>query len=232
MGISSPCPLVARCDALTRVLAPSPGFPQQVGRWSPAIDAVVYAVEVVALVGPGIGVGGIDAQPPGGWPLSKFGGAAGHRADQWRVFTTRSGRPRSCRPGAAVQRRPRGRRRRRRGAGRAAAPGEAGALGEFPEAGSGVVRVDRLAVFAGEYVAGVAPRRVGGVSAVAAVELPALVFPQDLDGVLVQGEASGGGFRVAFDDLVAGGGALAFDEQQPAVEVDCCPSEAAELAAA
>jgi hypothetical protein len=51
---------------------------------------------------------------------------------------------------------------------------------------------------------------VGGLSAVAAGELPAPVFPQDLDGVLVEGDgaASGGGLRVAFDDLVAGGGAL------------------------
>jgi hypothetical protein len=65
-------------------------------------------------------------------------------------------------------------------------------------------------------------------------ELAAAMGPQDLDGVLVQGDgpASGGCFGFAFDEGVAGRGALAFDEQQTAVKVDGRPPQAAELAAA
>ncbi|WP_198028966.1 hypothetical protein [Actinoplanes sp. N902-109] len=81
---------------------------------------------------------------------------------------------------------------------------EAGAVDEDPEPGGGVAGVDRFAVLAGEHVAGVGPGLVGGV---AAVELVAAVCAQDGDGVFVQGDgpASGGGLRVAFDDLIAGG---------------------------
>jgi hypothetical protein len=43
---------------------------------------------------------------------------------------------------------------------------------------------------------------------------------------------AGRGLRVSFDDLVAGGGALAFDEQNPAVEVDGRPAQPAQFAAA
>jgi hypothetical protein len=46
------------------------------------------------------------------------------------------------------------------------------------------------------------------------------------------GTPTGGGLGIAFDDGVAGGGAVAFDEQQPPVEVDGHPPQAAEFAAA
>ncbi|MCY1145716.1 hypothetical protein OWR29_47610 [Actinoplanes sp. Pm04-4] len=57
---------------------------------------------------------------------------------------------------------------------------------------------------------------------------------EDGDGVFVadDGRPSGGGLRFAFDDLIADGGAVAFDEQQPPVEVNGCPFQAAEFTAA
>jgi hypothetical protein len=53
--------------------------------------------------------------------------------------------------------------------------------------------------------------------------------PEDRDGVLVQGDgpAPGGGFGFAFDDGVSDRGALAFDEQESAVEVDGRPPQPA-----
>jgi hypothetical protein len=59
------------------------------------------------------------------------------------------------------------------------------------------------------------------------------VYPEDLHAAPVEGDRSAAGwcFRVAFDDLVAGGGAVAFDGQHGAVEVDVAPSQPVELGA-
>lgn len=69
---------------------------------------------------------------------------------------------------------------------------------------------------------------------VAASELVAAVRAQDRDGVFVQGHgtAAGGGLGLAFDNGVAGRGALAFDEQQSAVRVDGRPPQPAQFTAA
>jgi hypothetical protein len=55
-----------------------------------------------------------------------------------------------------------------------------------------------------------------------------------LDGVCVQGDGAdlGGGFGRPFRDLVAGGGAVAHDEQHAAIEVDLGPAQPACLTTA
>jgi hypothetical protein len=60
------------------------------------------------------------------------------------------------------------------------------------------------------------------------------VCPQYLRGVFVEGDdpAAGGGLGIAFADLVAGGGAVTFDDQHTAVEVDVAPAQAGDLTAA
>jgi hypothetical protein len=52
--------------------------------------------------------------------------------------------------------------------------------------------------------------------------------------VVVEGDGAGagGGFGWSFDDLVAGGGAVADDVERAAVEVDVAPAQSAGLAAA
>jgi hypothetical protein len=92
-----------------------------------------------------------------------------------------------------------------------------GPVGEFPEPGGGVVRVDRSPVRAGEQVPGIYPRPASGAVPVPLLELAFAVRAQYLHGMLVKGDrpAPGGGLWIALDDLVAGGGAVAFDEQPP-----------------
>jgi len=60
------------------------------------------------------------------------------------------------------------------------------------------------------------------------------VRPQDLHAAPVEGDRSAPGWRlrVAFDDLVAGGGAVTFDAQHAAVEVDVAPTQPAQFATA
>ena len=106
---------------------------------------------------------------------------------------------------------------------------------EFAESGGGVVRVDRLAVLAGEHVPGVGPQSGRAVPAcrgwsswrrrcarrTATVCLSRATARRP---AAVLGSPSTTG--------VAGGGALAFDGQHAAVEVDGGPPQAAEFAAA
>jgi hypothetical protein len=105
------------------------------------------------------------------------------------------------------------------------------ALDEEAKAGGGVAGMDGGAVLADEHVAGVVPDLPGGGAAAALLELPSAVLAQHLHPVFVHGDGAGagGGLRFAFDDLVAGGGAVAFDEQ-PVVEVDLGPAQPAGLA--
>lgn len=107
-----------------------------------------------------------------------------------------------------------------------------GLADEEAESAAGVAGVDRGAVFADEDVPGVVPDLAGGEAAGTLVDLAAAVFPEDLDGVLVQGDGTGAGRGLGrtLNDQVAGGGAVAADEQQPVVEVDLAPAQPTRLA--
>jgi hypothetical protein len=64
--------------------------------------------------------------------------------------------------------------------------------------------------------------------------LVAAVLAQHPHRVPVEGDRPGAGGRLglAFDDLVAGGGAVTGHEQHPVVEVDLAPAQPAHLTAA
>ncbi|WP_041799136.1 hypothetical protein [Micromonospora aurantiaca (nom. illeg.)] len=66
------------------------------------------------------------------------------------------------------------------------------------------------------------------------VLLVAAVYAQDLHAAFVEGDRppAGGGLGLAFDDLVAGGGAVAFDGQDATVEIDVGPPQPAQLTTA